>query len=389
MKKQPMLLDNPRAWRSYLGGALLDELHGAPAGSGVVGHFPEEWIASAVQAVNPGREDVLEEGLSHVLTVNDATPHSAAHPTLKSLIAADPAAMLGAEHVAKFGAQMGVLVKLIDSAERLTIQVHPDKTKARELFQSDYGKTECWHILGTREIDGETPCVYFGFKEGITREKWEALFFAQDIPAMLNCLHRCPVQVGDTIFIEGGIPHAIGAGCFLVEIQEPTDYTLRTERTTPSGFAVADALCHQGLGFDAMFDCFDYTGYTEAEVRAKWFLPSEVLQQTPTKQDAIDTAHKTAPTKPCNLARRLVGSGATKTFFSMQEYLVQDTLTAAGSARFSGLYVLEGTGTLTTKTSEMPLCAPAQYFVPAGMEDFTLTNTGSAPLRVLQFFGPV
>ncbi len=430
MKKQPILLDHPRAWRSYLGGALLDELLGAPQGSGVVGHFPEEWIASTVQAVNPGREDVREEGLSHVMadtttptaqnkteshplsctaektktenrplpcttekTKTENRPRScppsceiktetesehAPLPTLNSLIDANPTAMLGAQHAAKFGAQMGVLVKLIDSAERLTIQVHPNKEKARTLFQSDYGKTECWHILGTREMNGETPCVYFGFKEGITRAQWEALFYAQDIPAMLNCLHRCPVQVGDTIFIEGGVPHAIGAGCFLVEIQEPTDYTLRTERTTPSGFAVADALCHQGLGFEAMFDCFDYTGYTEAQVRAKWFLQSEVLvNKTPS-----------ATAKGANIARRIVGGAAAEAFFSMQEYLVQTSLPVAGSARFSGMYVLEGAGTFANTEGEVTLQAPAQYFLPADMPDFTLTSTGDAPLRVLQFWGP-
>lgn len=167
MHPLPILLDNPRAWRSYLGGALLDELHGAPKGSGQVSHFPEEWVISTVQAKNAGREDIIE-GLSHLAQGGE---------TLKSMIATDPAAWLGAEHTAAFGSEIGVLVKLIDSAERLTIQVHPDKQKARELFQSDYGKTECWHILATREIDGQTPCVYFGFKPGITRVQWEELFY--------------------------------------------------------------------------------------------------------------------------------------------------------------------------------------------------------------------
>ncbi len=380
MNKLPILLDNPRAWRSYLGGALLDELHGAAPCSGEISHFPEEWVLSTVTANNPGREDVVDEGLSHLAETGER---------LKSLIAIDPAAWLGSAHVARFGAQTGVLVKLIDSAERLTIQVHPDKEKARELFHSDYGKTECWHILGTKEIDGQTPCVYFGFQEGITREKWEALFFRQDIPAMLDCLHCCPVNVGDTIFIEGGVPHAIGAGCFLVEIQEPTDYTLRTERTTPSGFAVADAMCHQGLGFEKMFDNFHYDGYTEAQVRAKWFLPSEVLQCTPVGGDAhIDPQIDTTAPKRQNIERLLVGGEAAAAFFSMKEYLVQDTLHIAGSDAFSGLYVLEGNGLFTSSEGECSLSAPAQYFVPAATPAFTLTNTGNAPLRVVQFWGP-
>ncbi len=385
MNKLPILLDHPRAWRSYLGGALLDELLGDDTQSGAdAGHFPEEWIISAVQAANPGREH-LAEGLARVaqpLTTDTA-------PTLKSLIEADPEPLLGAAHTAKFGAQMGVLVKLIDSAERLTIQVHPDRQKARELFGSAYGKTECWHILGTKEIDGQTPCVYFGFKEGITREKWQELFFSQDIPAMLDCLHCCPVKVGDTIFIEGGVPHAIGAGCFLVEIQEPTDYTLRTERTTPSGFAVADALCHQGLGFEKMFDNFHYDGYTEAEVRTKWFLPREILQSTPTQHAACDSQNHATPTLDRqNIERLLVGGEVASAFFSMKEYLVADALTLNDSEGFSGLYVLEGTGCYESAAGELALAAPAQYFIPAQGGDFTLKNTGDAPLRVLQFWGP-
>ncbi len=378
MNKLPILLDHPRAWRSYLGGALLDELLGDDTQSGADGgHFPEEWIISTVQAANPGREH-LAEGLAHIaqgLHETDGRPQAAPAasnaPTLKALIKTDPTALLGEAHVAALGAQLGVLVKLIDSAERLTIQVHPDKQKARELFHSAYGKTECWHILGTKEIDGQTPCVYFGFKEGITRARWEELFFSQDIPAMLDCLHCCPVTVGDTIFIEGGVPHAIGAGCFLVEIQEPTDYTLRTERTTPSGFAVADALCHQGLGFEKMFDNFHYEGYTEAEVRAKWFLPSEILQS-----------------QGDNVERLLVGGDAAEAFFSMKEYLVANALSLKGSSGFSGLYVLEGAGEFATAEGSIALQAPAQYFIPANSPDFTLTNTSDSPLRVLQFWGP-
>ena len=87
---------------------------------------------------------------------------------------------------------------------------------------------------------------------------------------MLSCLHKVPVKKGDTFIIRGGVPHGIGAGCFLVEIQEPTDYTIRTERVTPSGLPVADAMCHQGLGFEKMFDCFDYQGYSLAELQKKY-----------------------------------------------------------------------------------------------------------------------
>ena len=94
---------------------------------------------------------------------------------------------------------------------------------------------------------------------------------------MLDSLERFDVKAGDTILIEGGMPHAIGAGCFLVEIQEPTDFTIRVERTTPRRFAVDDFLCHQGLGFDKMFDVFHYEETSREEIMRKYFIkPSNV-----------------------------------------------------------------------------------------------------------------
>ena len=63
---------------------------------------------------------------------------------------------------------LGVLTKLIDSAERLTLQVHPDKPTALRLFQSQYGKTECWHILSGHPVNGEEPCIYYGFQPDMT-----------------------------------------------------------------------------------------------------------------------------------------------------------------------------------------------------------------------------
>lgn len=188
----PFLLDNPRAWRTYLGGRMLDALHGDSNGED--GHFPEEWILSTVAARNAGREQFPEEGMSHLRGTD---------VTLKSVLESDTEGYLG-----KGAAQptLGVLTKLIDSAERLTLQVHPDRPTALRLFQSQYGKTECWHILSGHPVNGEEPCIYYGFQPDMTRARWEALFHAQDIPGMLAGMQKYPVHPGDTILIEGGCP---------------------------------------------------------------------------------------------------------------------------------------------------------------------------------------
>ena len=89
----PFALDNPRAWRTYLGGKLLDALHGKTEREDT--HFPEEWIASTVTARNAGREHILDEGLSH--------PEEAPQVSLQELIGSDPAAYLGAKSAQRSG----------------------------------------------------------------------------------------------------------------------------------------------------------------------------------------------------------------------------------------------------------------------------------------------
>ena len=373
-------LEPAKAFRTYTGGSRIERLHGNLPGKD--SHFPEEWIMSVTVARNPGREE-LREGLSRIKGTDRY---------LKDLIEAYPEEMLGSSHFRKFGAQPGVLVKLIDSAERLTIQVHPDRETAKRLFHSSYGKTECWHILEVREDMPESPCIYLGFRAGITEEYWMEVFDRQDIPGMLACLHKFPVHPGDTFLIEGGMPHAIGAGCFLVEIQEPTDYTIRTERITPAGFPIADAQCHQGLGFKKMFECFHYTGLTRQEAYDRWHIQkhgTQVIRYEDTEM------------------------------FRLEEYCIDGSLKMTSGDVFSGIYVLDGEGrlektqessigtdgqtpaenTVTKRTLETDgkraadgqktadstkITRGDQFFIPADCAPFRIIGR----LRLLRFYGP-
>jgi mannose-6-phosphate isomerase len=271
MELKPIKMLENRVWRIYLGGKLLDDLRGK---DGEDGYFPEDWLASVVTATNPPRDDAPErEGQSRVETADGPTVY------LKDLIDENPEGFLGRGHIEKFGINFGVLTKFLDSAERLPIQVHPDKKAARELFNSDYGKTEAWYILGGREINGEQPHILLGFKEDVTKERLRELFDRQDIKGMAELMHKIPVKPGDVFIIEGGTPHAIGPGCFLLEIQEPTDYTISLEKCNTLGERMPDFMCHMGIGFDKMFDCFHYTKHTEAELLAKFkLIPKEQAQ---------------------------------------------------------------------------------------------------------------
>ncbi|MCD1259898.1 class I mannose-6-phosphate isomerase [Paenibacillus athensensis] len=267
LAEMPIALSANRVWRTYRGGSLIDRWQGMPEAHD--SDFPEEWVASVVQASNAGREHI-HEGISRV---------KGSESSLLEIIGSDPERFLGQAHVRAYGQTTAVLVKLLDAGERLTLQVHPDREFARAHFHSEFGKTEAWYIVGTRSIAGEEPYVLMGFKPGMTAERWKELFEKQDIAGMLASLHRLPVRPGDVYLVEGGMPHAIGAGCFMIEIQEPTDLTLRTERTTPRGVEVPDRACHQGLGFDEMLACFHYECYTLEELRDRFVLQPQLLME--------------------------------------------------------------------------------------------------------------
>jgi len=363
---KPIKLRPARPWRTYLGGYLLDVLEGVPEPKD--GNFPEEWVSSVVTARNAGRERIVE-GLSMVDGGDGQTPMA-----LKDVIASAPADFLGVEHVRQYGGVTGVLVKLIDSAERLTIQTHPDKRNARALFQSDFGKTECWHILGGRAIGGLSPAVYLGFKPGVTREKWTDLFERQDRAGMLDCLHRFPANPGDTFLIEGGTPHAIGAGCFLVEIQEPTDYTIRVEKVTDSGLKIDDFMCHQGLGFERMFDCFDYAGITGGETYDKWRVPPSRLNAAAGRADEYDEYE-------------IIGYGGTP-FFRATIAEIRGGYEADCGASFSGLLILSGAGVLIAGGYERRIKKGDQFFMPAGIKRFGIAADPGGPVKAVRFFGP-
>ncbi|MDR4890380.1 hypothetical protein RGU12_23030 [Fredinandcohnia sp. QZ13] len=358
---KPIKLSSTRAWRTYIGGKLLEELLGEenPTDS----HFPEEWIMSVVSARNKGREHVIDEGLSKV-------DRHDVELTLKSLIENDPEGFLGAAHVEEFGAKTGVLVKIIDAAERLTVQVHPDRIKARELFNSAYGKTEAWHILGGREIDGEPPYVYLGFKPGVTKEKWKQLFEKQDIQSMLDSMHKYYVEPGDTFLIEAGTPHAIGAGCLLVEIQEPTDFTIRIEKTTPQGFTLDDFMCHQGIGFEKMFECFTYANYTREETLNKWKITPTQIKETNGNKESELIGYNNIP------------------YFKMDLLEVNNETKIEGNDIFYGLLVVSGNGCIVSDKDELSLTRGNQFFIPAKVSSVTLRNTGEESLKVMRLFGP-
>jgi mannose-6-phosphate isomerase class I len=111
-----------------------------------------------------------------------------------------------------------LLVKLIDSSEPLSVQVHPDDALAQELEHEAYGKTEVWHILESRG-------GHVGL--GFVREPAERTADWLRGPEMPGLLRRLEVEAGDFVFVPGGEIHYIGPGVLLLEVQQTSDLTYR------------------------------------------------------------------------------------------------------------------------------------------------------------------
>jgi mannose-6-phosphate isomerase len=129
------------------------------------------------------------------------------------------AEMLGATIDEDFPGACPLLVKLIFTTERLSVQVHPDDEYARKHHNS-LGKTEAWYVVDAQP-DSE---VAIGFKESLTSERFEASVHSGEIERFL---HWRKVRPGDVVFTPAGTVHAIGAGITLCEIQENSDITYR------------------------------------------------------------------------------------------------------------------------------------------------------------------
>jgi mannose-6-phosphate isomerase len=204
---RPLELGVNQLRRFYRGGARIAAFRGLET---IDDEAPEDWVASTTVVHGDG-----EVGLSRLpdgRLVRDA-------------IAAEPEAFLGPGHVATFGSDPALLVKLLDAGERLPLHLHPDAAFARAHLGTRWGKTEGWIIVDA--VPSAT--VHVGFSRDLGADELEQLVSEQDIAALVASMNRVEVRPGDSIYVPAGTPHVIGAGIFLLELQEPSDLSLLLE----------------------------------------------------------------------------------------------------------------------------------------------------------------
>ncbi|MCW2884091.1 MAG: hypothetical protein JWL58_953 [Streptosporangiaceae bacterium] len=239
---QPVMLpaNMPRSF--YRGAGRINRFRGTAVPTDP--YYPEDWIGSAT-----ARHGAEPDGLT---TLPDGS-------LLATAIADEPERWLGPEHVARHGADPAILVKLLDAGERLPLHVHPDRRFARSHLASPYGKTEAWVIVDA----APDAVVHLGFQRDVDASELARWVTGQQIADMLAATNRIPVRPGDAIVCPAGLPHAIGRDILLVEIQEPTDFSVLLEW---DGYDIDSAAGHLGLGFDQALRCVDRETWDERRI---------------------------------------------------------------------------------------------------------------------------
>jgi mannose-6-phosphate isomerase len=324
---QPVSLPANQPQQFYLGGPQIEAFRGEPSAASPhpsstfpadPARTPEDWIASTLSKFG---------SLDGVTRLPDGE-------LLSDAVTADPEEFFSPAHIARFGANPALLVKLLDAGERLPVHCHPDRAFAGAHLGSVFGKTEAWIIIGTTGAD---PHVYLGFNRDIEANELRKWFVDQNSAQILGSMNRITVQTGDAIFVPAGTPHAVGAGTFIVELQEPTDFSVMLEWRD---FGMPDRRTEQlGMNADVALQCFNRHPFTDADIATC------LRRAAPTIGDSVALFPKQA-----------------EPFFQAHDTVVTDVIEL--DAQYAVLIVLDGTGTLTTPASELELHRGSTVLIP-------------------------
>lgn len=306
----PIRLGPNQPPRFYAGGAAIAALRGVGSADPKA---PEDWVASTTT--------LFGEATAGLTVLDDGR-------TLRDVVRAEPETFLGPVHTAAYGDDAALLVKLLDAGERLPVHVHPPRAFAARHLAAHHGKTEAWYVVDA----ADDACVHVGFTDEVPEATLRQWVDRQDTAAMLESLCRVPVSAGEAVLVPAGTPHAIGAGVFVVELQEPTDFSVMLER---DAFGVGEE-ADLGLGAGAL-DCVDRTGWDAGRLAA--------VRRRPEPSAGEAVAVMPAAADPFFRAELLRGD-------------------VAFGPSYAVLVVLRGHGTLTTEEGELEVRRGETLLVP-------------------------
>jgi mannose-6-phosphate isomerase len=121
--------------------------------------------------------------------------------------------------VAPYEDRFPLLVKFLFTADKLSVQVHPDDEAAHRVGEP-FGKTECWYVLDAKP----GAQVALGLKQGVSVKEFRDAISDVQAEQLLNWMD---VQQGDMLYVAAGTVHTIGGGLILLETQQASDVTYR------------------------------------------------------------------------------------------------------------------------------------------------------------------
>lgn len=229
------------------------------------------------------------------------------------------------------GSRFPLLIKLIDAADTLSVQVHPDDSYASEV-EHDSGKTEMWYII---DADENSELIY-GLKDGVSTSDFASAVRENRIGDVMN--HQ-PVKAGETYFIPSGMLHAIGKGILIAEIQQNSDLTYRV------------------YDFDRR--------QTDGSLR-ELHVDKAIDVTRPFSQSEIDAVRYSRGRGGKNLL-------ANSEFFRVElRNITDEEKFIADASSFVSLLCICGTGKIIYAGQKYNIEKGDSYFLPAGMGEYTL-----------------
>lgn len=233
-----------------------------------------------------------------------------------------------------FGTDFPLMVKLIDAARDLSIQVHPSD-EAADRAAGEQGKAEMWYI-----VDCEAgAALYLGFSRKIDRNEFCRRAADGTICQVLN---RVPVKRGDVFFILPGTVHAIGAGILIAEIQQNSNTTFRIYDYQRRG---ADGRLRP-LHLERAAEVADYAPLLPEECRAN----SGVRFPAFTLTEMFSCRY----------------------FRAYQVDVHQRVDLSCDGTSFQHLLCVEGKGQIIYRKEVYPLCRGDSFFMPAALEEYSI-----------------
>jgi len=348
--RRPLELAYHPVYRFYEGGSLTRSFRGLPERPD--DWWSEDWVGSCTRAGNDDPSG-REQGASTVDLPGVGTV------ALRDVVRALPDEMLGVSFAERYGAQTGVLVKLLSPSGPVPLHAHPGRDWARRHLGSPFGKTEAWILLDAPD----DACAGVGFQPGTDREWFAAAVRRHDNAAIRGSLHRTEVRAGEVYVAHAGVPHYLGPRISFIEVQEPSDHIVIPETSGDD-----DAGATMGLGWDLALDMIDYGTLSAEATMARARQKPRVLRSHGASSET-----------------RLFGDDVLA-FFDATALDVSDEIEVA-DGRFCIAIVVSGDGWYDGDFGQLPVRAGQTFALPASVP--FRVRAGTSPVRVVRCMGPV